>query len=363
MRKSPAGPDTPLRVGLLGYGLAGRVFHGPLIAATPGLHLAAIVSSNPERQASARAKHPTARILDRSELLFEEAADLDLVVVATPNRFHVPLALAAIESHLPVVVDKPLAPSSAEGRHVIEEAARQRVPLTVFQNRRWDGDFLTIQKLIADGAFGTVRRFESRFERWRPQIRENWRELPRAAEAGGQLFDLGAHLVDQALRLFGPTTHVYAEIDTRRPGALVDDDSFVALTHASGTRSHLFMSTTAAQLGPRFRVLGDRAGYTKFGLDPQEDALAAGSRPGSAGWGEDEPSRWGVFGPEGDTHPIKTEAGRYQEFYSAVAAALRDGGQMPVDPRDSVAVLEIFEAAVRSSANGSVVRLTHSRSR
>jgi predicted dehydrogenase len=347
--------DRPLRVGLLGYGLAGRVFHGPLIAASPGLHMAAIVTSDPDRQAQARADHPLARIVGRSELLFEVAGELDLVVVATPNRVHVPLALAAIESRLPVVVDKPLAPTAADGRRLVDLAARSGVPFTVFQNRRWDGDFLTLRKLLAEGGFGTVRRFESRFERWQPEIRAGWRELPGQEEAGGQLLDLGAHLVDQALQLFGPATHVYAEIDTRRPGALVDDDSFVALAHASGTRSHLFMSATAAQLGPRYRVLGDRAGFTKYGLDPQEDALAAGGTPGTTGWGEDRPDRWGLFGPEGDTRAIRTEPGRYLDFYSSVEAAIREGRPMPVDPRDSVVALEVIEAAVASSATRSVV--------
>jgi predicted dehydrogenase len=349
--------DRPLRVGLLGYGLAGRVFHSPLIAATPGLHLAAIVTADPDRQAQAHADHPSARVVRRSELLFEAAAEFELVVVATPNRFHVPLALAALESRLPVVVDKPLAPSAAEGRRLVETAAQAGVPFTVFQGRRWDGDFLTLRKLLAEGAFGTVRRFESRFERWQPQIKAGWRELPDPEEAGGQLLDLGAHLVDQALQLFGRATHVYAEIDTRRPGARVDDDSFVALTHASGTRSHLFMSATAAQLGPRYRVLGDKAGFTKFGLDPQEGALAAGGTPGTAGWGEDEPDRWGQFGAEGDTRAIRTEPGRYLDFYSGVEAAIRGGRPMPVDPRDSVVALEVMEAAVASSATRSVVSI------
>ncbi len=257
-------------------------------------------------------------------------------------------------------MDKPLAPTAAEGRNLIEEAARQGVALTVFQNRRWDGDYLTVKKLMAEGALGRVLRFESRFERWRPEINPGWREHPSPEDAGGQLFDLGAHLVDQALQLFGPATHVYGEIDTRRAEAQVDDDSFVALTHASGTRSHLFMSATAAQLGPRMRVLGDKAGYTKYGLDIQEDALAAGGRPDAEGWGEDDPDHWGLLGPEGDTHPVRTERGRYQDFYSGLGAALRDGAPMPVDPNDSVLALDVLEAARRSSATGSVVKLDKS---
>jgi predicted dehydrogenase len=221
------------------------------------------------------------------------------------------------------------------------------VPLTVFQNRRWDGDFLTVRRLIDEGALGRVLRFESRFERWQPAIRPGWRENAAPGEAGGTLYDLGAHLVDQALRLFGPVTSVYAEVDRRRPGAQVDDDAFLALTHANGVSSHLWMSAVTAQLGPRLRVLGDRAAYTKYGLDVQEQALVAGERPDRPGWGEDDPRRYGRLGVDGDLREIRTEPGRYQDFYAEVAAALRDGAPMPVDPAESVAALEIIETAHR----------------
>ena len=171
------------------------------------------------------------------------------------------------------------------------------------------------------------------------------------------LFDLGPHLIDQALQLFGPATSLYAEVDRRRAGAEVDDDSFVALTHTSGTRSHLWMSAVTAQPGPRMRVLGDRAGYTIFGIDGQEAALAGGARPGDPGFAEDPRERWGLLGTEGDLRTVPTERGRYDTFYPAVAAALRDGSPMPVDPADSVSVLELIEAAHRSSASGETIHL------
>src|SRR3954469_15978138 len=217
----------PLRVGLLGYGLAGRVFHAPLIAACPDLVLAAVVTRDPERRAALRAVHPGAEALDAPEQLWERAASLDLVVVATPNRSHAALARAALHAGLAVVVDKPLATSAAEARALIDEARARGRRLTVFQNRRWDGDYLTVRKLIADGALGAVHRFESRFERWNPVPRPGWRESGDPADAGGLLFDLGAHLIDQALQLFGPARTVYAELDRRRPGVVADDDAFV----------------------------------------------------------------------------------------------------------------------------------------
>ena len=348
---------SPLRVGLLGYGLAGRVFHAPLVAATDGLELAAVVTTDPDRRAQVLRAYPDARLFDRSEDLVG-SGEIDLVVVATPNRSHVPMARLAIGVGLPVVVDKPLAATSAEGRAVVEEARRRGVPLTVFQNRRWDGDFLTVRKLIDEGVLGTVLRFESRFDRWRPAIRDRWRENAAPEDAGGILFDLGAHLVDQAVQLFGPVESVYAEVDLRRPGTEVDDDDFLALTHANGVRSHLSMSMLAAQLGPRMRVIGDRGGYTKYGLDGQEAALGAGHRPGDEGWGEDPPERWGRVGTDDDLRELRTEPGRYQAFYAGVEAALRDGAPLPVDPADPVAVLEVLEAARRSSAGRQIVHLT-----
>ncbi len=353
----PTPPRRRLRVGLLGYGLAGRVFHAPLIMACPELALAAVVTRSPERRAALHAACPEAVALDTPDELWARASDLDLVVVATPNRSHVPLAHAALRAGLPVVVDKPLAPSAAEARALIAEARARGRLLTVFQNRRWDGDFLTVRRLLAEGALGSVRRFESRFERWNPVPRPGWREQGDPAEAGGLLYDLGAHLVDQALQLFGPVHTVYAELDRRRPGAAVDDDVFVALAHASGTRSHLWMSKVAAQRGPRFRVLGERAAFTKYGLDGQEPAMAAGGVPGSPGWGEEPPERWGLVGEEGTPRPVATEAGRYLQFYEAVAAAVRAGAPAPVDPEDAAAALDVIEAARSSAERGQLVEL------
>lgn len=352
--------QRPLRVGLLGYGMAGRVFHGPLIAACPDLALAAVVTADPGRQAEARSAHPGARVLPTAEALLARPGDLDLVVVATPNRSHVPLARAALDAGLPVVVDKPLAATSLAARDLIHEAERRRRLLTVFQNRRWDGDFLTVRRLVTEGALGPVRRLESRFEKLGP-LRGGWRERGEPAEAGGLLYDLGAHLVDQALQLLGPAEDVYAELDRRRPGAAADDDSFVAVTHASGARSHLWMSKVAGQRGPRFRVLGERAAYVKYGLDGQEAALGAGGVPGSPGWGEEPEAAFGRLGADDEVRPVPTAPGDYLAFYRAVAAALRSGGPPPVDPRDAVAVLEVIEAAQRSADRRTVERLAPAR--
>lgn len=354
---------TPLRVGLVGYGLAGSVFHAPLIATTAGLALDTVVTSNPERHKQATAEHPDVRVVATPDELLARAADLDLVVVASPNKTHVPIATAALKAGLPVVVDKPIAGTAAEARELAALAQKLGLLLSVFQNRRWDNDFLTLRRLLAEGELGDVWRFESRFERWRPQTKGGWRESGDPAEIGGLLYDLGSHVVDQALVLFGPVTQVYAEAVVRRAGAETDDDTFIALTHANGVRSHLYASATTAQLGPRFRVLGSKAGYVKYGLDPQEAALREGRRPGAgARWGTEPESMWGRVGAgdsplTGGGRAEPTLPGDYPAYYAAVAEALLAGGPNPVSALEAAAALDVLEAARRSARDGVAVTL------
>ncbi|MFF3907289.1 Gfo/Idh/MocA family oxidoreductase [Streptomyces sp. NPDC001848] len=361
MTGTAPGTDTPLRVGLVGYGLAGSVFHAPLIAATEGLVLDTVVTSNPERQQQVRTEFPDVRLAATADELWPRAGELDLIVVASPNKTHVPIATAALEAGLPVVVDKPVAGTAAEARGLATLAEERGLLLSVFQNRRWDNDFLTLRKLLAEGELGDVWRFESRFERWRPKPKGGWRESGDPAEIGGLLYDLGSHVVDQALVLFGPVTSVYAESDVRRPGAEADDDTFIALTHTSGVRSHLYVSATAAQLGPRFRVLGSRAGYVKYGLDPQEAALREGLRPGPE-WGQEPESLWGRIGAgdsplTGGGDAVPTVPGDYPAYYKAVAAALREDGPNPVTALEAAEALDVLEAARRSAHEGVEVKL------
>jgi predicted dehydrogenase len=346
-----------LRVGLAGFGHGGAIFHAPLIDATPRLRLAAIVTADAGRRALAAERYPEAQLVDRVDPLLGGCDRVDLLVVSTPNRTHVPLSVAALEAGVAVVLDKPVAPGVEEARRVAAAADRGGVPVVPFHNRRRDGDFLTILRLRDEGALGDVWRFESRFERWRPVPREGWRERGGIEDAGGVLYDLGTHLIDQALTLFGPASHVYAELDRRRPGVLVEDEAFVALTHASGVRSHLWAGLAVAGRGPRFRVLGSRAAYTKHGLDPQEDALRRGDRPGCPDWGEDSPGAWGTLGTDEHGEAVRTERGDYPGYYAAVAAALLDGAPVPVRLDDAIAGLGIIEAARQSAAGRRVVAI------
>jgi predicted dehydrogenase len=340
-----------LGAAVIGYGLAGEVFHAPLIDAQPRMRVAAVVTSSAERAERARAAYPGVRVVDTAEELFADPGGIDLAVIATPNRTHAALARQALTAGLAVVVDKPFALTADEAQEVIDVAEQARLPLTVFQNRRWDSDFLTLRALIEAGELGRVRRFESRFERWRPVTKGGWREVGEVADGAGILYDLGSHLVDQALTLFGPATEVYCELDRRRSDVQADDDAFIALTHDSGVRSHLWMSAVAPRLGPRMRVLGSERGFLTFGLDPQEDALRAGRRPDDGKpWGTVDPENWGTLGTPDATHPVPSAPGNYPAFYAELAAALLDDAPVPVDPLDAVATLQVLEEARRSAA-------------
>lgn len=366
MTLTPGSESTsrPLRVAIIGYGLAGAVFHAPLVAATDGMTVAAIVTGNAERQQRAQRDFPSALILPSAEHLWRDASRFDLVVVASPNRTHIPLGMAAMQAGLPVVIDKPMAATVADAERLIATSKSTGRLLTVFQNRRWDNDFLTVRQLLATEPelLGPIIRFESWFMRYRPAPRADaWRELPDPEEAGGLLYDLGSHLIDQALVLFGPPLRVYAEVDKRRAGALVDDDTFVALQFANGTRAHLWMGVLTRIPGPRMRISGLRGSYEKWGLDPQENALQSGMRPGDAGWGLEPQERWGRLSTDiGKLHfdgPVETLPGSYETFYALLRDALLHGGEPPVDPAGVVDTLRVIEAAQRSAQNNTIVEL------
>lgn len=308
-----------------------------------------IVTANQERAGRAAAEYPEAVVEADAEMVWERADRHDLVVIATANDSHVPIACRAIDAGLAVVVDKPLAPNSDAARGLVERAKSAGVALTAFHNRRWDSDFLTLRGLIDAGELGEIHRFESRFERWRPEPDGSaWRESSSRAEGGGLLLDLGTHLVDQALSLFGPAVDVYGELDHRRGGP-ADDDVFLALRHESGVRSHLWASSMAAARGPRLRVLGSRGAFVIDELDGQEDALRGGRRPGAGAWGAEPELRWGRLIRGEEERRVPTVNGAWWQFYTLLESALRDGGDLPVDPADAVKVLEVLERGAGTS--------------
>ncbi len=345
---------------MIGYGLAGSVFHAPLIASTPGLTVSTVVTGNPQRQAEARKAHPDSQVVADPAEVFERSSEHDFVVVAAPNDVHVELTRRALDGGLPVVVDKPLAPTGAEARSLVEQAERLDVLITPYMNRRWDSDQLTLRRLLEERKLGEVLRYESRLERWQPALsgRKPWREAFSPEAGGGVLLDLGSHLVDQAIALFGPVVRVYTELESRRAGA-ADDDAFVALEHRSGARSHLWASLLAATPGPRLRVLGDRAAYVVRDVDGQEDALRSGARPGGGKeWGAEPSERWGQLITEEATETIPSERGDWPRFYGGLERALRQDSSPPVDPWDAVKGIEVLDAARCSAATATVVAIS-----
>ena len=321
-----------IKVGLVGYGLAGAVFHAPLIKACDGLELAAVLTSR---------EVPTAvRTLD--ELLDRS----DLVVIASPNRTHFPIARQALEAGKHVVIDKPMSVTVGEAEELIALAAQCARMLTVFHNRRWDGDYRTVRKILP--RLGEVSLFEAYWDRFRPGIKQGWRELPD--EGSGLLSDLGPHLIDQALQLFGTPDAVSADIQIQRSDAAVDDYFELTLHHGE-RRVKLGASTLVADPRPHFGVHGSAGSFVKHGLDTQEAALKAGIDPQSPGFGIDE--RHGkLMLADGSSETVPTEAGNYLEFYKLVASAVIDGCPAPIDPVDALAGLRIIDLARESSRSG-----------
>jgi predicted dehydrogenase len=337
-----------VRFGLVGFGGGGRIFHAPLIASAQNIELVGVVTTNDERRAELAAQRPGVAAFDSIAALAD--AGVEAVTISTPVQTHAPLAKEAIARGLHVVVDKPFAMDADEAREVVDAAEEAGVLLSVYQNRRWDSDFITVRKLIADGTLGSVRRFESRFERWDPE-----RRRPSGA-SGGTLLDFGSHLVDQALVLHGPASRVYAEM---RGSGDLDDDFFMALHHISGVESHLWGSWRQGAPGPRFRVAGTSGTYIVNPIDGQEPVLKSGKSPADLGdrWGIESEDVWGRLYQGATSEPVPTERGRWDAFYSAFAIAVRGDARVPVDPSDAVRTMTVLDAARRSARSGEAVRL------
>lgn len=341
-----ASAERTLRVGLAAFGKVAQVFHAPLITATPGLELAAIASSSSDK---VQAAYPEARHVPDARALIADP-DVDVVVVTTPNDTHVDLACAALAAGKHVVVEKPVALDAPEAEqlvHAAREAAGRGLVTSVFQNRRWDGDLLALRRVIDDGLVGRVVSLESRFDRFRPVVPDRWRDRP--GPGSGVWIDLGPHLVDQAIQLFGMPRWVDADIRTLRDGCEVDDDFHVVLGYER-LRVILGGATLAAHPGLRFELRGTAGALLVDGLDPQEAQLAGGMLPGQEGYGLGAPDATLVTA-DGE-RAVPRVAGRYQDFYAGVRDAVLTGGEPPVTVEQAWQVMRLIDAAVESSREG-----------
>ncbi|HEX8029311.1 MAG TPA: oxidoreductase [Vicinamibacterales bacterium] len=341
------GSET-IRVGLIGYGFAGKTFHAPLVRAIEGLSLVAVASSD---AAKVHADLPDVTVYPYPDALIA-AADIDMIIVATPNDTHAPFSRAALEAGKHVVVDKPFALDLVEARELVRTSERVGQNLWVFHNRRWDSDYLSVKSAIEAGAVGRVVHFESKIDRFRPEVRDRWRE--RAEAGAGLWFDLGPHLIDQALQLFGLPDSVIASTAKQRDGSLTDDWAHVILTY--GERRVILQGAMLVAGGSaRFVVHGTAGTLVKRHADQQEAQLLRGIVPGEPGWGEDADSV--VVHLREATHSIAASVGDQREFYRLVREALLNGGDGPVRPVEALAVMAVIEAGAASARHGRAMPL------
>ncbi|GAA4426552.1 Gfo/Idh/MocA family oxidoreductase [Pontibacter saemangeumensis] len=341
-----------INVGLLGFGMSGSVFHAPFITHVPGLHLSKIRETRPENIAVAQARYPEAGIVQDARAIFEDTA-IDLVVLATPNVSHLPLAKAALEAGKHVVVEKPFTVTSADADELMELAKSKGKLLTVYQNRRWDSDFKTIKKILAGNLLGNVVEYEAHFDRFRNFLKPNtWKE--EDAPGSGILYDLGSHLIDQALCLFGTPEAVSADLRTQRRHSQITD-SFHLLLHYPALRVILRSGMLVREQGPRYKIYGDKGSFLKYGLDVQEAALKEGNAPkGATDWGKEPEDIWGRLNTELNGQHImgkvESEAGDYTGFYQNVYGALTGDEELEVTPEQARNVIRVIELAMQSDA-------------
>ncbi|WP_416670961.1 oxidoreductase [Egbenema bharatensis] len=335
-----------IQVGLVGYGIAGQVFHAPLINAVPALKLAKVVERHGE---ASRQQYPWVEVVQNADALFHDPA-IDLVVIATPNPTHFELAQQALLAGKHVVVDKPFTTTSAQAQQLIELAQKTQRILSVYHNRRWDGDFQTVKQIIAQGILGELVEYEAHYDRFRNTLKPGaWRETPELGS--GILFDMGSHLIDQAQVLFGLPQSVTADVRTQRAGAKADDYFEIGLDYGS-LKVILRAGMLVREPGPHFILHGSEGSFVKYGMDPQEAALRQGLTPVEPDWGLEPQAQWGTLNTQmGRLHfygQIETLPGCYQAFYENVYQAIAQGAELAVKPQEARNTIRIIELALES---------------
>lgn len=338
--------SNEIRVGLIGYGFSGATFQAPLIRTVKGMRLAMVSSSKPEVVLRA---YPQVTVVAEPSALID-SPEIDLVVIASTNTSHYPLARQALLAGKHVVVEKPFTVTVQEAAELVDLAEQRKRVLSVFHNRRWDNDFLTLRRTLESGLLGEVLTYESHFDRYRPGVRQRWREqdLP----GSGILYDLGSHLIDQALALFGSPDSVQCDMGVQRDGGMADDYFHLVLRYGA-RRVILHASMMTHRPGPRFLVHGQFGTFSKFGLDPQEPQLLTGMDPSSPGWGVEEPDQHATLsfskGGLNVSGTVESVPGAYQAYYEGIAAAITKGEPAPVTAREALAVIRVIQLALRSA--------------
>ena len=341
----------PIKTAIVGFGISGQCFQAPIIEYCDELELTAVVSSDKQKVI---AQLPNVTVYSQIETMLDDP-DIELVIIATPNHLHIPQAKLALQAGKHVVIEKPFCISAEEGKALIDVAQQAGKTLSVYQSRRFDGDFRTIEKLIAKGKLGDTHTFYSSYNRYRPEVKVRWRE--QDTPGAGILYDLGAHLIDQALCLFGLPEKVTAIVRNQRPGAQATDH-FHLILHYPQCEAILHANCLSTTEGPRFQVFGHDSAFIKYGMDPQEDMLRDKAGPGTQGWGEDTPDNFGRYTDKHGLNTIvETERGGYEQFYQQLALAIREGHPLPVTAEQALDVIRVIEAAIASSEQQCSVRL------
>lgn len=342
----------PIRTGIIGFGLSGRVFHAPFIETNPNFQLVKILTRQKEE---AKAIYPGAEAVQTlSEIIFDKS--IELVIVTSPNEYHYPHARAALENGKHVILEKPFVVSESDGKKLISFAKRKKQVLAVYQNSRWHGDFMTVKQILKSGVLGEITDFESHFDRYRPEVdKTKWRNQDRVGS--GVLFDLGPHLIDQALVLFGKPDGIYADVRSVRKRAVVDDTFEVKLFYKK-MRATLKSGVLTKEPGPRFSIHGTKGSFVKYGIDPQEGLLRTGVMPVSKNWGQEGSEWYGVLNVEGkEKEKVPTLPGNYMGYFNNVYEAIRLGKKLEVTPEEALANIRLIELAFDSSDMKSSINL------
>ena len=341
----------PIKVAVVGYGFSAQTFHLPFINTLEQFELAAISSSKKEQ---VLADWPQATYFSSAEQLIQES-DAELVIITAPNDVHYSLAKLALENDKHVIIEKPFVTRVADGESLIHLAEEKQRVLSVFQNRRWDSDFLTLKKVVEDGQIGEVKFLDSHFDRFRPDVRQRWRE--QAQDGGGILFDLGAHLIDQAVVLFGQPSSVTAQCLNMRPGCETVD-FFNVILHYKERLVQLHGNLYSPEPNVRYKALGTKGKFLKFGLDPQEPQLISGMTPADKGWAVESSDNHGViYHEDNKAEEVISQVGGYEHYFMALADAIRTGTANPVPAQESLNTIRIIEAAMESSQTGHSIKL------